>query len=915
VEATASKLRAELATARARAQTTQEQLQNQTKLASSKDRVLRSITEESQVAQTKLKGAEDKIVHLRIELRLERVRRLRDRDKQLDHQARMRDCHEAEIRRIAQEARSAQEKLAMLHDLQSRIRTGQYSSAHGVHIPRAPSPMPEAVFTGEYPTSRGILHTDTPPAGPAFESNSSCSTKAAQDPSLHDWGDPSTLQADHLLQISTCFEQVSQVVKGHVAALEGLLERICQLESERAQHVTPTEPDDHCLERELTKLRITEEEVLTLRRNLAQSRKAMCCAESDARDLRDELDKCQATLRESEDERRAMEIQFAERLRLLSAELESSRAQVKASPQATSTSVTLQERINELGAQVTTPRSTRRDPAATVINANCLLRSAPSSTHLPSQDLVDPSSCQTALLQISSPVDRGSLVANDQRSALRELIHRMCHLESESAQDKTPTKPDGSRLEQELAATTEQESRAEVDALQLKCSQATSLLAVRLDRINELEAQVTTLKTTRNYPSPTTTINADPPLPTPETFRNSPSRYQIDPSTPIGAFCLQVAASYDPDSDVVKDQQAKLQEMIEYMRRPEPGSAQDVRLNGHDDRPLEEQLATTAEQLRLAEEEVLTLRRDLDQSRNSVWDVETRSSDVVNSYRTKLSKTEDARRALENKFVEAVENLRLRSAELETSMVEVEASTFKCSQFIFLSAALQERVDELEGEVKLLKGTRDYPALTVASSPSLFVMDTGMVSPPSTQAYTLISDFGDILRNADSKINSISITVPSSLPHLPHVSLPNSSSSSISHSLGISLSQVALDSAHQDRIYGPGSEVMTLEGNRDYSTTTPARIRSHSSLRRVLTDTGMGSPGLAYSHRNFSVTDFYLCRFPESGRLDAVLSRSSYATISQRRRSPVGFSPDGLVTRTRSQLHSRDLSRGHAYPR
>ena len=80
-------------------------------------------------------------------------RRLRDRDKQLDRQARMRDCHEAEIRHIAHEARSAQEKLATLHDLQSRIRTCQYSSLCGVHLPGTSSPMPPAVYTGEYPTS------------------------------------------------------------------------------------------------------------------------------------------------------------------------------------------------------------------------------------------------------------------------------------------------------------------------------------------------------------------------------------------------------------------------------------------------------------------------------------------------------------------------------------------------------------------------------------------------------------------------------------------------------------------------------------------------------------------------------------------------------------------------------------------
>ena len=69
---------------------------------------------------------------------------------------------------------------------------------------------------------------------------------------------------------------------------------------------------------------------------------------------------------------------------------------------------------------------------------------------------------------------------------------------------------------------------------------------------------------------------------------------------------------------------------------------------------------------------------------------ETLANGVVNSCRTELGKIEDARRALENKFVEAVENLRLRSEEFETSMVEVEVSRFKCLEFKFLAAALQE---------------------------------------------------------------------------------------------------------------------------------------------------------------------------------------------------------------------------------
>jgi len=127
-----------------------------------------------------------------------------------------------------------------------------------------------------------------------------------------------------------------------------------------------------------------------------------------------------------------------------------------------------------------------------------------------------------------------------------------------------------------------------------------------------------------------------------------------------------------------------------------------VKYHGRDDQRSEEQLKRRRESLRLTEEAVLTLRRDLDYSRKAVW--ETLANGVVNSYRTKLRKIEDARRALEKKFVEAVENLRLRSEELETSMVEVEVSRFKCLEFKFLAAALQEHVSELEEVCRRARG-------------------------------------------------------------------------------------------------------------------------------------------------------------------------------------------------------------------
>jgi chromosome segregation ATPase len=155
--------------------------------------------------------------------------------------------------------------------------------------------------------------------------------------------------------------------------------------------VTPTEPDDHSPERELAatveKLRLTEEKVLALRRDLDRSRKAMCGVESDARDLGHELCQCQTKLRESTDERRAMETQFDERLRLSSAELESLRAQVEASQlkysQATSLSTALQNRVDELEDQITTLKGSRNRHSTTAINANPSLRIAEEASRLP----------------------------------------------------------------------------------------------------------------------------------------------------------------------------------------------------------------------------------------------------------------------------------------------------------------------------------------------------------------------------------------------------------------------------------------------------------------------------------------------------------------------------------------------------
>ena len=95
----------------------------------------------------------------------------------------------------------------------------------------------------------------------------------------------------------------------------------------------------------------------------------------------------EAKLRKSADSRQAIETQFAERLRLSSAALKSSRAQVEASQlkclQATSLSTALQERVDELEDQITTLKSSRNHPPTTVINAYPSLRTADEASRLP----------------------------------------------------------------------------------------------------------------------------------------------------------------------------------------------------------------------------------------------------------------------------------------------------------------------------------------------------------------------------------------------------------------------------------------------------------------------------------------------------------------------------------------------------
>ena len=176
--------------------------------------------------------------------------------------------------------------------------------------------------------------------------------------------------------------------------------------------------------------------------------------EGQARELKHKMDEYQAKLRESEDKRQAMEICFAERLRLSSAELESSRAQVEAlklgSSRATSLSTALQEHVYELEAQVTARRSMRSCSSVTIINANSSFDAPQEASRRPhAHGQADPSTARGVFrLQCSD-------IAKDQRHAPQESTEWMCQRGSKNTHYETATKPDDYNLRKDLAATME----------------------------------------------------------------------------------------------------------------------------------------------------------------------------------------------------------------------------------------------------------------------------------------------------------------------------------------------------------------------------------------------------------------------------------------------------------------------------
>jgi hypothetical protein len=171
------------------------------------------------------------------------------------------------------------------------------------------------------------------------------------------------------------------------------------------------------------------------------------------------------------------------------------------------------------------------------------------------------------------------------------------------------------------------------------------------------------------------------------------------------------------------------------MHQVEPESAEDVRSSERDETRLQEELIATKEQLRLAEEDVRDLRRELGQSRESLRELRLMSGTLSMSWisvRRQSEKRKMHSTPARTKFTEATQLLLVRvhpgQAESESSTARAEESQPKSSQITFLCAALRERVTELEAKVKKLTSVRQYRAHSNSRSRCPTGTCTGMLA-------------------------------------------------------------------------------------------------------------------------------------------------------------------------------------------
>jgi hypothetical protein len=337
-EITVSNLRADLTAAMDHVRNIQEQLNRQAALLSDKDRTIRSISEESQVAHVKLKNAENKIADLNAKLQRGRDLRHRKTKELLDEQVRVQDRHQSEMRRLTQEAQNAQEQLDILEDELSRLRADRQST----------------------------LDHGTPPTGSSINLDFSPRlAKSSPYMPSQDQEDSPTLHVVPLLKTSAFSNKEAENSRDQREALLELIERMCQQEFGSAQDAANPNGgrNESLLREELAvtkeKLRVAEEEVLTMRDDLGQSSETLREVKAHITCLQAEWDMCQAMLREEQGARCTSMIELVEVIELLhlsQAESESLKAEAEQSQfrcsQLMFLCAALRERVTELEAKV-----------------------------------------------------------------------------------------------------------------------------------------------------------------------------------------------------------------------------------------------------------------------------------------------------------------------------------------------------------------------------------------------------------------------------------------------------------------------------------------------------------------------------------------------------------------------------------
>jgi hypothetical protein len=405
---------------------------------------------------------------------------------------------------------------------------------------------------------------------------------------------------------------------------------------------------------------------------------------------------------------------------------------------------------------------------------------------------------RACLLQIAGIFDEESEVAKEQRAAQEGLNRHMRQgqVELQGTQDVKPNEREsllGERkksLDGQVVIRDRQERRQTRDALH----HVPSLNRDRRPR----------------YQRPTTAWPNDtgqPPLP-PEQIRNTgtlPVSSAINPE-------LQVAAPSVEESEVAKER-----ELYRLMRQNPVGlrGTLDMKTNQRERETLRDEIVRLQEKLavanlkqsmmedeardvrreldqskvtlREAEEEGRGLRLELDQSKETLREVESHVMALeyeLSLCQATLLEAQDTQQASKVELDEMAQLLRQRQAESESSMARAEESQFKCAQVTLLCAALQERVTELEAQVKILKSTQKHPARRAVHTNSRSPCPTATGTQASylcrlgCSYIPVLSDPEATTRHPDKQdSDSIYMTVKPSMPRPLDLSLPSSDSS------------------------------------------------------------------------------------------------------------------------------------------